>query len=224
MESGIAGFRMAGWNQDRKSENFGVPMNLKQINLGVEGLDYVTSCLRGWPGLCSRIVRELERGGDVFTPLPAETSLERALQFKAGGLISWRETCLWFERELERLSGRTDNGSLVLPDLVARPQDPVLAKYDRVFFDQSSVYYILGPHDLNAAAISLTMSQVSSFLFVAVFCNFSFSTADVPTTRILDENLLDEMVNNAQEVFVSAYDREGLVVWRKNQQSAASHS
>ena len=193
-------------------------MDLIEINLGEEGLDYVASCLRGWTGLCSRIPSEVERGGDVFAALPVGTPRERALQFKTGGLMSWGETCVWFEHELEQLSGRTDNGSLVFQDLVARPQDPALKKYDGggLFFDRSSsVYYVLGPHDINGAAISLTMRQVHSFLLVALFCNFSFSAGDVPTTRILDENLIDEMANNALEVFVSAYDREGLVVWRR---------
>ncbi len=191
-------------------------MNLKEMNLGDEGLEYVASCLRRWPGLCSRIARELERGGDVFAPLPAETARERALEFETGGLLPWRETCVWFEREIEHLSGRAANGSLVFQDLVARPHDPVLGKYDGVFFDQSSaVYHILGHHDISAAVISRTMLRMRSFLLVAVFCNFGFSAADVPTTCILDETLIDEMANNAQEVFVSAYDREGLVVWRK---------
>lgn len=190
-------------------------MNLKEINLGEEGLDYVASCLRGETGLCSKIARELERGGDVFAPLPAGTSRQRALQFEAGGLMSWRETCVWFERELEQLSGRIGNGSLAFQDLVARPQDPVRGGYDGLFFDRSSVYYILRPQEINAATISLTMPRINSFLLVAVFCNFSFRAADVPTTRILDEALIDEMAHNAQEVFISAYDREGLVVWRR---------
>jgi hypothetical protein len=196
-------------------------MNLKQINLGEEGLNYVASSLRGWPGLCSKIPRQLERGGDVFAPLPAETPRERALRFNTGGLMSWRETCVWFERELEQLSRRTDKGSLVFQDLVARPQDPGREGNDRLFFDQPSVYYIIGPHEINAATISRTILEIDSFLLVAVFCNFSFSAADVPSTRILDETLIDEMANNAQEVFVTAYDREGLVVWRRRTSAAS---
>lgn len=192
-------------------------MNLKEISLGEEGKEYISSWFRGGLGLSSKIPRQLEQGGDVFAPLPAETSRERALQFETGGLTSWRETCAWFERELERLSGLAKDGSLVFQNVWAKPQDPILKEYDHVFFDRSSsVYYVLGHHDINAASISTTMRQVYSFLFVAVFCNFSFSVADVPTTRILDETIIDGMAANAQEVFVSAYDREGLVVWRKD--------
>jgi hypothetical protein len=190
-------------------------MNLKEVNLGDEGLEYVASCLRGWPGLCSGIARQLERGGDVFALLPAGTPRERALQFETGGLLSWRETCVWFEREIEHLSGRAANGSLVFQDLLARPHDPVLGEYDGVFFDQSSaVYHVLGPHDINAEAVSRAMLRLRRFLLVAVFCNFSFSAADVPTTRMLDETIIDGMAANAQQLFVSAYDQEGLVVWR----------
>jgi hypothetical protein len=192
-------------------------MNLKEISLGEEGKEYILSCFRGELGLSSRIPRQLEQGGDVFAPLSAETSRERALQFETGGLMSWRETCAWFEREVERLSGRADNGSLVFQNVWAKPQDPILKEYDRVFFDRSSsVYYVLGRHDINAASISRTVRQVYSFLFIAAFCNFSFSAADAPSTRILDETIINGMAANAQEVFVSAYDREGFVVWRRD--------
>lgn len=190
-------------------------MNLKQINLGEEGLEFVASSLRGETGLCSKISVKLERGGEVFAPLPAGTPRERALQFKAGGLMSWRETCVWFEHELEQLSGRTDNGSLVFQDVWFGPQDPVRGGYGGVFFDRSNVYYVLGPHEINAAKISRTMLRLHSFLLIAVFCAFSFPAADVPAPRILDDTMIDEMARTAQEVFVSAYDREGLVVWRR---------
>ena len=186
------------------------------MNLGQEGKEFISAWFRGGVGLSGKIPMQLERGGEVFAPLPPQTRRERALQFEAGGLLSWRDTCMWFERELERLSGRTANGSLVFEDLVARPHHPFREGYDRLFFDdQSTVYYVLGPHDISAAAISETMLRVRSFLLVAVFCNFSFSAADVPATRILNDTLIDGMANNAQEVFVSAYDREGLVVWRR---------
>jgi len=190
-------------------------MNLKELNLGEEGKAYISSWFTGGTGLSSRIPSQLERGGDVFAMVPAETTRERALQFKTGGLLSWRETCAWFEREIEQLSSHTDKGSLVFQDVWLRPQDAVTGGFDGAFFDQSSVYYILGAHDMNAAAISSAMLQITSFLFVAVFCNLSFQPADVPATRVLDETLIDAMANNAQEVFISAYDREGLVVWRK---------
>jgi len=190
-------------------------MNLIEMNLGEEGKEYILSWFKGGTGLCSKIPKELERGGNVFAPLPAGTTRERALQFRWGGLMSWRETCVWFERELEQLSGRSGNGSLVFQDVWAKPQDPARGR-GGLFFDQSgSVYYVLGPHEINAAAISLTMRRVKSFLLVAVFCSSSFRAAELSTPGILDETLTDEMANNAQEVFVSAYDREGLVVWRR---------
>lgn len=189
-------------------------MNLKEIDLGEAGLKYVASYLKRETGLCSRISRGPERGGDVFAPLPAGTSRERALQFEAGGLLSWRETCVWFERELEQLSGRSDNGSLVFQDVWAKQQDPVWGEHDGLFFDRSGVYYVIGPHDFNAAAISLAVRQIISFRFVAVFTNFNLRAADIPPNRVVAETLIDEIAHGAEEVFISAYDQEGLVVWR----------
>jgi hypothetical protein len=191
-------------------------MNLKEINLGEEGLAYLASYLKRETGLCAKIAVLLERGGDVFAPLPVGTTRQRALQYKAGGLLSWRETSVWCERELKQLSHLTDNGSLVFQDVWAKQQDPVWGEHDGLFFDRSSVYYVVGPHDFNAAAISLAVRQIISFRFVAVFTNFNFRAADIPPTRVVDETFMDEIAHGAKEIFLSAYDQEGLVVWRRD--------
>jgi len=196
-------------------------VSLKEISLGDEGLDYVASCLRGETGLSSKIPRELERGGYVFTPLPAETSRERALQFEVGGLTSMRETYAWFARHLEQLSSRSGNGSLVFQDVWLKQRDVLDYPHNfaeagnTLFFDQSSVYYVLDLDKIDAVTISLAVGRITSFQFVAVFSNFNFRAADIPPTRVVAETLIDEIAHGAQEVFVSAYDQEGLVVWRR---------
>jgi hypothetical protein len=187
-------------------------MNLTEIDLGEEGKEYVSSCLRQGTGLCLKILRGLDRGGDVFAPLPAATPLKRARQFEVGGLMSRSETGAWFERHVEQLSGRTGNGTLVFQDVWATPRD-FPAPCDGMFVDSSNVYYALGPHEITAATISSTMRRITSFLFVSVFCDFSFRTEDMPPRPIVGETITDEIANNALEVFISAYDQEGLVVW-----------
>lgn len=148
-------------------------MTLKEMNLGEEGLAFVVSSLTGELGLCSKLAKQMERGGDVFVPMPAGIPRERALQLDTGGVMSMRETYAWFERELEQLSGRTENGSVVFQDVWFRPDDPVRGGYDGAFFDQSCVYYVLGPHEINAAAVSRTKLRLHSFKLVAVFSNFT---------------------------------------------------
>jgi hypothetical protein len=139
-------------------------MNLIEIDLGKEGVEYLSHWLGGERGLCTKLARQLARGGDVFAPLPAGTSLDRASEFRWGGLLAWRETCAWFDREIEQLRGRADKGSLVFQDVWFTPQDAVRGGFDGALFDQSSVYYVLGPHEINAAAISGTVRRLHSFL------------------------------------------------------------
>lgn len=150
----------------------------------------------------------------MFVPLPEGVSRERALQFRTGGLMSMRETYAWFERDLEQLSGCTENGGVVFQDVWFRPDDPVRGGYDGMFFDQSCVYYVLGPHEINAAAVSRTVLRLRTFKLVAVFSSFTFRAPDVPPSRVVAEMFIDEIAHGAQEVFISAYDQEGLVVWR----------
>lgn len=189
-------------------------MGLREIVLGKEGEEFVSSSLTGETGLCAKISKGLDRGGDVFAPLPATTSLERAKQFEAGGLMSRRETFAWLERHVEQLSERTPGGSLVFQDVWARPHlFPV--PHDGMLFDADSVYYAFGPREISPAAISMAIGEITSFVFVAVFCNFSFRATDVPQTRVVPDNIIDEIANSTQEIFISAYDQEGLVVWRR---------
>jgi hypothetical protein len=104
----------------------------------------------------------------------------------------------------------------VFQDIWAKPQDPVWGEHGGLFFDKSSVYYGLGLHDFNAAAIALAVRQIISFRFVAVFSSFNFRAVDLPPTRVVAETVIDEIVYSAKEVFLSAYDQEGLIVWRPN--------
>lgn len=196
-------------------------MNLKEIELGGEGLDYIASSLRGETGLCSKVLNALQRAGDVFAPLPDGTPPERALQFDAGGLTTRRETYAWFTRHLEQLRDGTPAGSLVFEDAWLKQRDVLEHPHNfataenTLFFDRSNVYYVVDIEKINLATISLAVSQITSFKFVAVFSNFGFREADIPATRVVAETLISEIASGAQEVFVSAYDLEGLVVWRK---------
>lgn len=191
-------------------------MALRETDLGDEGREYVVSSLRGETGLCSKILVESQRAGEVFAPLPVGTSRERAVQFNAGGLMSRHETFAWFARHLQQLSGDMPTGSLVFEDVWAKPQDAARSR-DGLFFDQSNVYYVidLDLDKSDAAAIEFAVRQIKSFLFVAVFSSFNFRAADVPPTRVVTAALIDQIAKGAQEVFLSAYDQEGLVVWRR---------
>lgn len=196
-------------------------MDLNEIDLGEEGLHYVASCLTGERGLSSKIANELKQGGDVFAPLPVGTSRQRALEFETGGLTTRRETYAWFARRLEQLTGGSPAGSLVFQDVWMNQRDVLeypqnFAKAEGVLFlDQSSIYYVLDLEDLNATTLSAAVRRIKSFKFVAVFSNFHFRAADIPPTRVVAEPLIEAIAHSAQEVFVSAYDIEGLVVWRR---------
>jgi hypothetical protein len=189
--------------------------NLKEVNLGQEGKEYVDSCLRQGTGLCSKLLKVLDRTGDAFAPLPVALSPERARQFETGGMISRREAYLWFGHHIETLSRHNPRGSLVFQDIWAKPRDVAVADGDvNLFVDATNVYYLLGADEMTTPKLWQATRQITSFLMVAAFCDFHFCLEDLPPTHVAAETLIAEIANNTLEIFVSAYDQEGLVVWR----------
>ena len=63
--------------------------------------------------------------------------------------------------------------------------------------------------------IQRTVNAVASYLFIAFFSRYSMSSQTLPTDRIVSEVVIDEIALHTLEVFVGAYDQEGLVVWNR---------
>jgi hypothetical protein len=189
--------------------------DLKEINLGPEGREYVATCLRQGTGLCSKLLKVLDRAGHAFAPLPVTLSPERTKQFETGGMMSRRAAYLWFGHHIETLSQHTPDSSLVFQDVWAKPKNFAVTPGDvNLFFDATNAYYLLGAHEMTTSNVLQVTRQITSFLMVAAFCDFPFCLEDLPPTHVAAEALIDEIENNTQEIFVSAYDQEGLVVWR----------
>jgi hypothetical protein len=190
-------------------------MNLNEVKLGREGKEYVSDCLRQGTGLCSKLLTVLDGSGHAFAPLPVIMSPERTKQFEAGGVMSRREAYLWFGHHVETLSLRGRDSSLVFQDVWAKPKNFPAAHGDvNMFFDATNVYYLLGADEMTTPNILRVAREITSYLMVAAFCDLRFGIEELPSTHIAPETLMDEIAAKTREIFVSAYDQEGLVVWR----------
>src|SRR2546423_1036394 len=97
---------------------------LVEKRLGLEGVEYVKSCLQQGQGLCSLLLAKvISGGGQTFAPVPTGTDQNRAEAFKIGGLVSRRDTTNWLTGHLKDLCQAQPESSILFQDLWAFPTD-----------------------------------------------------------------------------------------------------
>jgi hypothetical protein len=189
---------------------------MNEIRLGQEGIEYVRSCLRQGSDLCTKILELTLVDGEAFAPVPDDISLKRLKQFNVGGLLSRKEMVDWLTRHLKGLFHNNATGTFVLQDVWAKPEDVAgVTSGARKFFHEENVYYFLGHGDLKQHHIAETLREVRSYLIVAIFARLELPLHQIIPGGRVSNGLITDLAKATREVFVSAYDQEGLVVWRK---------
>jgi hypothetical protein len=188
------------------------------VVLGKDGISYVETCLRQGTGLCERVLRLPLVNGEAFAPLPKYTSIERAKSFEIGGLLSRRDSTLWLAKHIKSLYQNDSPGTWIVQDIWAKPSDPaVLRSYLNIFLQAENVYYFIGKSDTSFNHVQSIFRSTSSFLFVAFFSRTSIDLSEIGADRRVSESLICKIAKTVEEIFVGAYDQEGLIVWRSRE-------
>jgi hypothetical protein len=193
-------------------------MNEKLVEVPLEdiGTSYVESCLRQGAGLCSNFHDLSHIVGESFTPLPGGVGSDRAKKFDTGGLLSKRATDTWFAERIQQLFRSDAEGSLIFQDVWMNRTDGSTRHSTTIkFFNESSVYYLLKGGDVDLYAVRAAMREIRSFLFVAFFSKFAMCKSNLASDNCVSNSVISELAVGVTEVFVSAYDQEGLVNWRR---------
>jgi hypothetical protein len=188
--------------------------NLIEVELGSEGIGYIEHCLRQGTGLSRKMLGLPLASGRAFAPLPQHTSLDRAKSFAAGGLLSWHDTVEWLTDHLRRLWREDPNGTLVFQDVWGgrRSDLAVQRKASAKFFDADNVYYYA---QASGETIETVIRDTSSFLLIGIFTHSSIDTDKLAKRGMVGTNLINKLVQTTEEILVTAYDREGFVLWRQ---------
>jgi len=190
-------------------------MIFNEVELGQDGADYVISCLKQGTGLCTKILKVVAADRNAFAPMPDGVSPTSAKQFKVGGVMSRHDTLAWLGRHVETLHQEMPDGALILQDIWAKPDDPLTIRPGvGVFYNNSNVYYFLDADNVTSNKISQAAHCLQSYLLVAVFSNARVLPEDLSPTHCVAETVIDKIARNAREIYIGAYDQEGLVVWR----------
>jgi hypothetical protein len=190
---------------------------MTEFRLGQDGVDYVRSCLSQGSDLCAKLLELTFADGEAFAPVPDDISPKRAKQFDVGGLVSRRETLDWLTAHLRHLFHDYAAGTFVLQDVWAKPEDVTKKSTGtKRFFHDDNTYYFLDRDELTAENVAQTLRAAQSYLTIAVFAGFQFPLQHAIPCGHVNGELITDLARATREIFVSAYDQEGLVVWRKS--------
>ncbi len=180
--------------------------------LGISGTEYVKSCLNDG-GVLSKLILKFALGkGSAFSFLPANVTQTHALEFARGNVTSPRAAYASLFTQIAQLDVASSEFLIVIEDPWMKPDDPFPLRKN-AFRSDGNVYYLLKKDDFDIAHLEATIKLTRSFLFVGVVAKIQLSDHDL-RDHVLTENLLEKIARNSALIFVSAYDGEGLVIWK----------
>jgi len=155
-------------------------------------------------------------GGVTFAPLPEGTSLKRAKEFNKGGLMSRSNTAEWFAEHIQTIYKNTIGGTLIFQDVWSSSEfRTVKISNEKKFINNTNAYYFLERNEINERSINRLIGGVSKYLFIAFFSPFRIHKKEFSTDNIVSDDVINMLAYYIKEVFVGAYDQDGLVVWKK---------
>lgn len=188
----------------------------KEIHLGEEGTRYVQDSLQQGEGLCARLLNLPLYDGVVFSPLPEGVSVTRAQDFDTGGLCSRSLTKVWLAEHIVNLCRTASNGLYIFQDIWARPDNPFASlKRGARLTTSKEVYFSSRCSSIDDAGVVEAFDAISSFLFVGAFSDIPSDFRWPSEVGVVGEDFIDIIANNTREIYISAYDQEGLVIWRR---------
>ena len=190
---------------------------LRQLSLGDEGLTFMQACLSEG-GKLSQIAQTVlsSRKGSCFTPVPEHVGYERALEFETGGLMPRRIHLDWIQDRVLSFCGRDRKSLFVVEDQVLRRGDKSVTELPvNFFYVQDAVHFFVECKSANLGRVEAALSEVRSFRFVA-FLIEGLDGLHLMRGSVLNDAMLGQIGERISEIFLSAYDQEGVVVWSRS--------
>ena len=57
------------------------------------------------------------------------------------------------------------------------------------------------------------IQEISSFLLIGILVNIKNISTNLSDSLFVSDNFIDDLAKNTREIYVTAYDQEGIVVW-----------
>jgi len=182
-------------------------------------MDYLQASLEQQGTLEYCIKQLVSSGGTVSSPLPEGADLELVKKrFDGGGLFQAKDTRTWLDNHLASISKSGRQFQVILFDVWLKQSDlKGLQCGGKILFHDEKVYYVFNGSDISKQSISVgPMARcVSSFLLIGLIIVPPVVPDALPPGQVVGNELIEQIVQHTQEVYVSAYDQEGIVIWQK---------
>jgi hypothetical protein len=195
---------------------FPMESNLKLFELGKSGVDYVRDFLNDGSGYCETLTKLQIEEGKVYSPLPANLQMEKALNFNIGYLKSPVSIINeWLVSHILEMAAQYPNSMLILQDFLLKESDMGWnGRAECEYYSEGKVYYIVPAIIMSREKILEAIhARGSSYLF-GVFAERGFPKSEIEQWYQIPAFSVHSAAKTTCEIFVSAYDDEGVVMWR----------
>lgn len=193
-------------------------IKLIELPLGGPGIDYVRSSLRQETSFCRAVAPLVVKSGQVCGLVPEGTTAARAVEFDRGGLVGTRSTDRWLVEHMLSVCHAKPEGLLIFDEpWGGRKGDPaVMGRRGQRLFHEKFVYHYVEANTANRQLVEDAMKSPGGFLFVAAFSLYTLAASALSSDlTIRDDQVMRNIAVRTEELYISAYDRESFVVWRK---------
>jgi hypothetical protein len=187
---------------------------LEPIEIGGAGYAYLLHHLDKIPGLCAGLKGLIgNTPGRVIAPLPKSTSIERARQIEAGGIIN-ESHASWVRPHLLALARNLPSSTLILQDVWLKPSDVMGLEFEakHVLTLDNVYYYVSNPKD--SESIGRVFKSVVGLHFIGAFISRSIDLEEIHKSEMTDADF-EDLATYALEIYARAYDGESMVIWQR---------
>jgi hypothetical protein len=197
-------------------EEKGDPMKgFVELDVTPDARNYIGEYLTGIEGLAERLAPLIAATGSIHAIVPDGTSLERAIQFEAGGFDTGGAISHWLSPLVMARIGKSPDGLFIIQDIWAdarmiKPDSSPYATSD----GGSTVYYFVKSTDVSLDALYSADRDAMSF----VRAMFIVPSGALPLSSgySLSGDELDLLATRVTEFVIDAYDEESFLIWRRN--------
>ncbi len=209
-------------------------MTLKEKKLGEPAYEYLRNWLKKGHVIAKAIVDSVDlSGGQVTALLPEGVTLKEAYEFAKGGKMpepprsAWRygpnsvikpvaNTAKEFAKGIDTFIGSSRWHVCIVEDLMSSRTDGWIKKTNsKVLFCGDQVFHWLSQFGGSGTAYDMAREALGHPPHVGILARTPENSVILQASREVPESELREIAKNVMCLFMSAYDGESYVIWRK---------
>ena len=195
---------------------------LKQVQLDDSAFEYLQSSCRESSSIGQKLCQLPLENGEIITFVPPNTPDERIKQYSWGIVEISRGSIYPLEDMWENMISiildflaQNNDHCVIIEDIVDTPHNL------QIFGNQTfpilvygeEVYYPIGQKEQDREKIkNILYYASSSYVFNGIMTHYKWSQKFYETLTNQD---IDQIVEDVEMVFTSAYDNEGFIIWRR---------